>query len=142
MAEKTEQPPPEQPIPLKDPVVAGILAWLLPGLGHFYQGRWAKGALYLVCILGLFLWGLRLSSTPATGPGRAVYFSFRSSEWRLYYLGQVGIGLPALPALLQAFLVSRRSSRCAAASWPRPASRLSRPTPCSFAPPPKPPWPT
>ncbi len=103
MAEKTEQP-----IPLKDPVVAGILAWAFPGMGHFYQGRWAKGALYLVCILGLFLWGLRLSSTPATGPGRAVYFSFRSTEWRFYYLGQVGIGLPALPALLQAFLVSHK----------------------------------
>ena len=59
MAEKTEQPTPEPPMPLKDPLVAGILAWLIPGAGHFYQGRWAKGILYLVCILGLFLWGLR-----------------------------------------------------------------------------------
>ena len=108
MAEKTEQAPPEQPIPLKDPAVAGILAWLFPGAGHFYQGRWAKGVLFLVCILGLFLWGLRLSSSPLTGPGRAVYFSFRTGDWRLYYVGQVGIGLPALPALLQAVLVAHK----------------------------------
>ena len=105
MAEKTEQPPIEPPIDLKDPVVAGLLAWLFPGAGHFYQGRWAKGVLFLVWIFGMFLWGLYLSSSPATGPARAVYFSFRTGDWRLYYLGQVGVGLPALPALLQAAIV-------------------------------------
>jgi len=106
VAEKTEQPPAGQPIRLKDPAIAGLLAWLLPGLGHLYQGRWAKAALYLVSILGMFLWGLYLSSSPGTGPARAVYLSFRTGDVRLYYLGQVGIGLPALPAVLQAVLVS------------------------------------
>ncbi len=105
MAEKTEQPPAQPPIDLKDRALAGLLAWLFPGLGHFYQRRHAKGVLYLVCILGMFLWGLYLSSSPATGPARAVYFSFRANDWRWYYLGQVGVGLPAFPALVQAAVV-------------------------------------
>ncbi len=106
MAKKTEQPPLPEQIKLKDRVLAGILAWLVPGLGHLYQGRWAKGVLYLVCILGTFVWGLYLSSSAATGPARAVYLSFRTNDWRLYYFGQIGIGLPALPAVVQAVRVS------------------------------------
>jgi ABC-type sugar transport system permease subunit len=43
-------------INLKDPRVAALLAWLVPGLGHFYQGRTAKGVLFSVCILGTFLY--------------------------------------------------------------------------------------
>jgi len=35
-------------------------AWLVPGMGHFYQGRRGKGVLYLVCILGLYLFGFAL----------------------------------------------------------------------------------
>ena len=35
--------PPERPLPnLKNPLLAGLFAWLFPGLGHFYQGRKAK----------------------------------------------------------------------------------------------------
>jgi hypothetical protein len=106
MAEKPPQPPPPQQLNLKDPVLAGFLAWLFPGAGHFYQGRYAKGVLYLVSILGTFIYGLYLSSSAATGPARAVYFSFRSDDWRLAYLCQAGAGLPALPALVQAVRVS------------------------------------
>ena len=50
--------PVELEIDLKDPRLAAFLAWLVPGLGHFYQGRTAKGVLFFVCILGTFLYGL------------------------------------------------------------------------------------
>jgi hypothetical protein len=90
---------------LKDPLVAGVLAWLMPGLGHLYQGRYAKAAVLCVSILGTFLYGLYLGSNAEVGWGRVVYFSFRANDVRLYYLCQVGIGLPALPALVQADLV-------------------------------------
>ena len=30
-------------VPLKNPAKAAFLAWLVPGLGHFYQGRTGKG---------------------------------------------------------------------------------------------------
>jgi TM2 domain-containing membrane protein YozV len=89
----------EEEIDLKDPIVAAALAWLVPGLGHLYQGRRAKGLLFMVCILGTFFYGLFLSD------GRAVYASWSDWDRRLPYLCQVGVGLPALPALAQNYLV-------------------------------------
>lgn len=86
-------------IELKDPVVAAILAWLVPGLGHIYQGRTAKGVLFMVSILSTFFFGLGISH------GRAVYASWTDGDKRLPYLCQVCVGLPALPALAQTYLV-------------------------------------
>lgn len=101
--------PPTSPdaseIPLKDPILAAFLAWLIPGLGHLYQGRTAKGLLFLVCILGTFLYGLYLGSGPELGWGRVVYASWRPSDERLPYFCQLGVGLPSLPALVQAHRV-------------------------------------
>ena len=108
-----QSPATESPIDLKDPFVAGFLAWLIPGLGHFYQGRTAKGALFAICILGTFVYGLYLGSSnqpylgkdTQIGWGRAVYFSFDEKEWRLPWLCQIGVGLPTLPmTLLQSSL--------------------------------------
>jgi hypothetical protein len=88
-------------IELKDPRVAAFLAWLIPGLGHLYQGRTAKGILYFVCILGTFYYGMYI------GSGRVVYastqpmFSWKFFNERWQYACQVGVGLPALPALVQ-----------------------------------------
>jgi hypothetical protein len=103
-------------IDLKDPALAALLAWLIPGLGHWYQGRRAKAALYFLCILGLFSFGVYLSSSnepcrqggAKIGCGRAVYFSWRRDDHHLAYLCQVGVGLPALPAMLQAYRMSHR----------------------------------
>ncbi len=84
---------------LKDPIVAAVLGWLIPGLGHLYQGRTAKGLLFMVCVLSTFFYGLFMSD------GRAVYASWADWDHRLPYYCQVGVGLPALPALLQTYLV-------------------------------------
>lgn len=86
-------------IELKDPVAAAILGWLLPGLGHLYQGRTAKGLLFMICILSTFFYGLFL------GGGRTVYASWTPWDTRLPYLCQIGVGTPALPALVQTYLV-------------------------------------
>jgi hypothetical protein len=89
---------------LKDPVFAAILAFLVPGLGHFYQRRIFKGVLYSVCILGAFFGGMRI------GHGQVVYFQWRQPENRTYaYLCQFWVGLPALPALAQSQLRSREA---------------------------------
>jgi hypothetical protein len=92
-------------VDLKDPRVAAFLAWLLPGLGHIYQGRTGKGILYFVCIIGTFVFGLYI------GEGRVVYASTNNllslqfldpnvgGRWQ--YVCQFGAGLPALPALVQ-----------------------------------------
>jgi hypothetical protein len=93
----------EPSIDLKDPIVAGVLAWLVPGLGHFYQGRYAKAVLYFVCIQGTFVYGLYLGSSSTVGWGRDVYLSFRWNDLRLPYLCQIGVGLPTVPvSLIQA----------------------------------------
>ena len=116
----------DQPIELKDRELAALLAWLVPGLGHAYQGRWAKAGLYFVCIMGLFIHGLYLGSESGpngVGWARVVYYdglnlngdahqrSFPANVVyfiagdRLPYICQVGIGLPAMPAMVQHFLV-------------------------------------
>ena len=102
MPEHAEPQTAEPPVNLKDPLIAGVLAWLVPGLGHLYQGRRVKAALLCICILGLFVWGIILSSNSEIGWGRVVYVSSRPKDLRLAYLCQIGVGLPALPALIQA----------------------------------------
>lgn len=105
------EPPSDQPVhvPLRDPAVAALLAWLVPGLGHFYQGRTAKAILFCVCILGTFLYGVYLGGNRTVGWGRAVYVSFTEEDQRYPFLCQIGVGLPAMPALIQASRV--RSSK-------------------------------
>lgn len=81
---------------LRDPFVAVILAWLIPGLGHWYQGRRGKAVIFFVCILTSFYYGLYL------GGGRVVYASWNGAERRLPMLCQAFVGAPALPAFVQA----------------------------------------
>jgi len=123
------------PINLKDPALAALLAWLVPGLGHWYQGRRAKAVLYFVCIMGLFTFGLCLGGTSETcnngkikiGYGRAVYFSWRPDDRRWHYFCQLGVGLPALPALVQANRMANRQQvhwgGFMAPPWPSEAVR-------------------
>jgi hypothetical protein len=86
---------PSMLIDLRDPILAACLAWLIPGAGHFYQRRWGKGGLFMVCILGIFFMGMWM------GQGRVVYASWRHNDQRYAYFCQLGVGLPALPALVQ-----------------------------------------
>ena len=90
-------------VELRSPYRAAFLAWLVPGLGHFYQGRTGKGWLYAICILGLYFLGF------AMGEGKIVYWRWVSplgnpEKFCLYYLGQFWVGLAALPALIQGTL--------------------------------------
>jgi hypothetical protein len=100
----TDDPDMAQPtIPLRNPKTAAVLAWLVPGLGHIYQGRVGKGILYAVSILSLYFLGLWL------GEGKIVYWRWvnplnNPEKFCLYYLGQFFVGLPALPALIQGTL--------------------------------------
>ncbi|MBI1314283.1 hypothetical protein GC176_23555 [bacterium] len=89
-------------VPLRNPIVAAALAFLMPGAGHLYQRRFFKAVIYFVCVLGVFFWGCSL------GEAKAVHLRWdgksRPGETRqktLGYLAQVGVGAPALPAALQ-----------------------------------------
>lgn len=82
-------------VDLKNRELAAFLAWLLPGAGHFYQGRMTKGSLYLVCIMTTWMLGFAL------GGGHVVYASWQPGDKRWHYLLQAGVGAAALPALIQ-----------------------------------------
>ena len=83
-------------IELKQPIVAAILAWALPGLGHVYQGRTGKGLLFFVCVLGTFFYGMYL------GGGKVVYAAVPwEQQYRWQYWCQLGVGLPSTPMLVQ-----------------------------------------
>lgn len=83
-------------IELKEPWLAALLAWVLPGLGHVYQGRTGKGLLFFFCVFGTFAFGMWI------GGGKVVYASSPGDEpWRWQYYCQLGVGVPVLPALLQ-----------------------------------------
>ncbi len=83
-------------IELRNPWIAGLLAWALPGLGHIYQGRTGKGILFFACVLGTFFYGLYL------GDGKVVYAATNwEQQYRWQYLCQLGVGLPSSPMLIQ-----------------------------------------
>jgi uncharacterized protein DUF6677 len=88
-------------IDLRDPPLAAVLAWLWPGAGHVYQRRYGKGLLFMVCILGTYFFGLAL------GEGKVVYASWNQVDKRWQYPLQLGVGLPAVPAIVQSMIVRR-----------------------------------
>jgi hypothetical protein len=83
---------------LRDPLLAAVLAWLVPGAGHWYQRRRSKAVLFFVCITSTFVYGLWI------GDGRVVYADWGPTpeQKRLPFLCQAGVGAAALPALYQA----------------------------------------
>ncbi len=95
-------------IPLRQPALAAALSWAVPGLGQIYQGRTAKGGLFLTTILMTFVLGMWL------GGGKVVYAAlpgerdagaargFRALIKRAPFLCQACAGVVALPAVLQA----------------------------------------
>jgi TM2 domain-containing membrane protein YozV len=83
-------------IPFKNRYWAGVLAFLFPGAGHVYQGRYFKGILCGVCVLVTFFYGMAL------GDWSVVYWKKDPTNFLNPYYAQVFVGLPALPSLVQA----------------------------------------
>jgi len=83
-------------IPLKNPHIAALLAFLVPGLGHYYQGRKFKAAIYSVCILGTFFTGMWL------GDWTVVYINWGKKDRIIPQICQVWNGIFFLPAVIQA----------------------------------------
>ncbi len=114
--------PRRKPWEEKNPWIAGLLAYLIPGAGHFYQGRMLKAVIYSVSILGLFIWGQKL------GEGMVVYnLPDRGGAFRyvaLSYAAQLGAGGCALPSLIQNKRAELPSNR--------KLTRLTRPLTAQF----------
>jgi hypothetical protein len=88
-------------IDLRNPIIAGLLTWLIPGLGHFYQGRLAKAIIFFLCIIPTFAAGCVLGSSSEIGIARNVYFSWRQQDKRLFFIPQAFLGMAAIPAIIQ-----------------------------------------
>jgi hypothetical protein len=48
------------PASLRDPGKTLLLAWLVPGAGHWYAGRPARGTLYAVTVIAVFVAGVAM----------------------------------------------------------------------------------
>jgi hypothetical protein len=82
-------------ITLKNRWLAGILAFLLPGAGHLYQGRKFKGIVCCASVLVTFFTGMCM------GDWSVVYWKRDPQNFLNPYYAQVFVGLPALPSLIQ-----------------------------------------
>jgi hypothetical protein len=110
--------PPPRPL---DPL-AGLLSYLVPGLGQIYQGRVAKGLLFLVCVYTLFFYGVYLGTSRVTIGAQTYKISsnvflpdsadernnplglpplLRNLYDRPQFLGQFWVGVAAWPAVIQ-----------------------------------------
>jgi hypothetical protein len=100
-------PPPHQPS-----VLAAVLSYLVPGLGQIYQGRYGKGVLFMVSLLGMFMLGQAMGQWQnvylpreregnARARGIAALYLGLFNRWQ--YGGQVWIGIAAWPALYHSF---------------------------------------
>ncbi len=104
--------PEEQTIDLRNPAIAAVLAWLLPGAGHFYQRRYFKAAVFGLSVWTLLVVGLAMGSYRAPSPvgdgseslffARSVYCSWRPGDRRLAFIPQSFVGVMAIPSLMQA----------------------------------------
>jgi hypothetical protein len=70
--------------------LAGLLAWLLPGLGHLYLGHRRRGLIFLVVIATTFWGGVAMGGVGNTVDPR------KHTTW---FMAQISTGAHALAAL-------------------------------------------
>lgn len=85
---------------LRNPALAAFLTWLVPGLGHWYQGRRFKAVLFGACVIGIYIVGLWI------GRGMVVYWTWinpmkDSENFRLSFIFQSFVGGFTLPGIVQ-----------------------------------------
>lgn len=116
MANASNPPPPSPTLAIGP----ALLSYLVPGLGQIYQGRVAKGVLFLVSLYALFFYGMALGQwknvyipimvRPADRQYPELYkqknpyglpLILMNVNGRWQYAGQFWIGIAAWPALYQ-----------------------------------------
>lgn len=77
-----------QPVPGEKssfPAMVLLAGWLVPGAGHFMLGKWVRGLLLMVAILGMFCVGIALAGKIYVPDGDILDI--------LGFAGQLGMGL-------------------------------------------------
>ncbi len=67
---------------------ACLFAWLLPGAGHLYLGRRAKGLIFMSAIGALFVLGVLMDS------GLQLHLGLEDPLALLFSLAQMAVGVP------------------------------------------------
>ena len=84
---------------LRNPLIAGVLAFLFPGAGHFYQRRFFKAFVFAIGVWGSWFTGMAMSDW------KALQAPQLDKKIRIPFLlkfgGQAGVGLPSMWALYQ-----------------------------------------
>ena len=97
-------------VQLKNPIIAAVLAYLVPGAGHWYQGRRFKATIYSGCILTIFVWGMILGNwqpvySQLVQRTRAESVQLEENlppmKFAFGYGAQFLVGVPAIPSLVQ-----------------------------------------
>jgi hypothetical protein len=120
---KPSDPPPP---PVKLDFVAGLLSYLIPGLGQLTQGRVRKGLLFLVSLYALFFYGMYLGEyknvyIPDNHPDEKGTVSRLASDLytRFQFVGQFPIGMAAWPAVYQYYLYDPADKNPPLSGWMR-----------------------
>jgi TM2 domain-containing membrane protein YozV len=88
--------------------IAGLLAWLFPGLGHFYLGQRARGLVLLVTITITFWAGVAIGGVRGT---------VDPQERKLWYVAQLCTGGHTLAATALHKWVDRGGTPAPPAHW-------------------------
>ena len=83
---------------------ACLLAWLLPGAGHLYLGRGARGLLFLGAIGALFGLGVAMDAR------LQIYLGLEDPLALIISFGQMAMGAPYFPAKALGFAAGRITS--------------------------------
>jgi hypothetical protein len=114
-------------IPLRNPGVAAVLSWLVPGLGQLYQGRRAKGRMFMAALVAILVAGLWI------GGGRVAYCQWRPGARRIDFLGQAGIGAVAIPAVIQSWTLAASGRPLLPGGWFAPPLVPNQPVSAAYA---------
>jgi hypothetical protein len=79
----------QTPVSLMRVPIAGLLAWLVPGLGHIFLGERARGLIFLIAITTTFWSGVAIGSVQGT---------VAPHSRKLWFVAQLGTGGNALAA--------------------------------------------
>lgn len=115
MADPEPKPTPSSPSPPPPPLdpLAGLLSYLIPGLGQIYQGRVAKGLLFFFGLYTLFFYGMWMGQwrnvwlpdvrdlPDVVVFGQKLEGGLKAVWTRPQFLGQFWIGIAAWPAVVQ-----------------------------------------
>lgn len=98
-------------INFRTPELAAVLAFLIPGAGHYYQGRRLKAGIYFSGIVSLFFAGMILGNwqpvysqtamSMSADPVEMASTNKTTTKFSISYGAQFFNGVTALPALVQ-----------------------------------------